>query len=169
MSKRQLLATSDRESNRATRKSVAAAPAGYAGTPSAALPLDKLSPGGRGFSATRSPVPDPKSPVRRSSAKVWDNRMHSTGGRVVVKPATQALERPGAPMSATDRSSALAGGLETRRDQLGAERYLQRQREARRGRDRSGRPHPSGREDDRAVTQRSSSFVSRVARLLRRP
>lgn len=72
-------------------------------------------------------------------------------------------------MSATQRPSTLAtqGRLEASRDQGSAERYRQRQREARRRRNPAGAPHPL-RYDANGfpIPQPNSSFVGRVARLL---
>ena len=72
-------------------------------------------------------------------------------------------------MSATDHSSAPARKAETRSYRLGAERYRQRQREARRGKDSTGAGHPLEYDDNGfPLPQRDSSFLERVARLLNR-
>ena len=72
-------------------------------------------------------------------------------------------------MSATHRPSTLASRrrLEASRDQGGAERYRQRQREARRRRDPAGAPHPLKYDKNGfPIPQPNSNFVRRVARLL---
>lgn len=72
-------------------------------------------------------------------------------------------------MSSTDLPSALArpGARGARREQTGAERDLRRQPPAARGRDQAEAPHPLEYDEiGFPLTQRNSSFVDRVARLL---
>lgn len=72
-------------------------------------------------------------------------------------------------MSSTDQPWAVArpGRPGARRERAGAERYLLRQRALRRGRDPAEAPHPLEYDESGfPLTQRNSSFVERVARLL---
>jgi hypothetical protein len=72
-------------------------------------------------------------------------------------------------MSAIDRASPPieADRRQARNDEAAAERYHERQRQARRGRNRAGGSHPLEYDANGfPVPQRNSSFVRRVARLL---